>query len=315
MRDVMDFRLLPQLRGIPQIFPYQGSKRYLSNAIIPLIPVGTKTLIEPFCGSAAVSVAARYAGKVHKSIIADSNIPLIDLWNAIIANPVGLSDEYEQMWNDQLPDPKAYFLKVRDSFNNEPSAPCLLYLLNRIVKGAVRYSSDGRFNQSADNRRLGARPAVVSERLCRVSKVMIGTETIAGDYMEAVRRATPEDVIYMDPPYQGTSNNADHRYVANLSKERYEEDLAWMNERGLSYLVSYDRADFSDKYGLPLADSLNLTHLHLRAGRSAQATLLGRKEQTVESLYLSAALVDRLGGKTVISKLLNPDAHQQGALL
>ena len=39
---------------------------------------------------------------------------------------------------------------------------------------------------------------------------------------------------------------------------------------------------------------LHLTLMELEAGRSSQATLLGRDEQTVESLYLSPALAEEL---------------------
>ncbi len=37
-----------------------------------------------------------------------------------------------------------------------------------------------------------------------------------------------------------------------------------------------------------------LRHLHIHAGRSSQSTLLGRDCETLESLYLSPALVERL---------------------
>ena len=40
---------------------------------------------------------------------------------------------------------------------------------------------------------------------------------------------------------------------------------------------------------------LDLHCIELNAGRSSQATLLGRKDHTYESLYLSPALVSQLG--------------------
>jgi DNA adenine methylase len=39
---------------------------------------------------------------------------------------------------------------------------------------------------------------------------------------------------------------------------------------------------------------LRLHHVELHAGRSSQATLLGRAEITIESLYLSPALAESL---------------------
>lgn len=301
------FRKLDKLKGIPQPFPYQGSKRLLASAIVPLIPNNTKRIIEPFCGSAAISIAALYLNKVERAIISDSNKPLIDLWKNIINNPDSLAKQYESLWFNQLDDSKAYFKKVRSEFNEEFKPAQLLYLLNRIVKGSIRYGKDGKFNQSSDNRRLGAKPNVVRSRIIRVHEIMDEATAIACDYKQAVFNANVDDFIYMDPPYQGTSNNADHRYSANLKREDYEPVLREMNRRGLSYIVSYDVVDDKLSYGKALSDDLNLIHLHLVSGVSAQATLLGRNKRTIESLYLSPALVNRLGGVSNITRLLNDE--------
>ena len=312
--DPIPFCTLEELRGVPHPFPYQGSKRYLANAIIPLIPEGVSRLIEPFCGSAAVSIASRYTHRVSRIVLADINAPLVELWNSIIDAPDALVEEYGRMWEEQLSDPRDYFMHVRARFNEEPNPSGLLYLMNRIVKGSIRYGKDGRFNQSADNRRLGARPQVVSARIHGVSNLMQGTQVFAKDYAEIVADAKTDDLVYMDPPYQGTSNNADRRYAAGLQREDYEMVLDEMNHRKLSYMVSYDVVDAQDTYGKRLSDDLGLTHLHLCAGTSTQATLLGKKKKTVESLYLSPALVDRLGGGERIPSLLNPHAEQQEEL-
>lgn len=305
MEHVVSFRRLDMLKGTPQPFPYQGSKRYLANAIVPLIPDGVNRIIEPFCGSAAVSIAARQTGKAQSAVIADINAPLIDLWNEILKEPDRLIAGYTYLWNEQLSNPREYFKEVRDSFNETHKPEELLYLLNRIVKGAVRYGKDGKFNQSADNRRLGAKPETVRQRILQVSKLMTGTVAIADHFASVVEMADPDDVIYMDPPYQGTSNNPDHRYAANLRRADFEPILHGMNERGLSYMVSYDVVDSARTYGEPLSKGLALTHIHLVAGVSAQSVLLGDRKQTLESLYLSPALVDRIGGSERIETLLN----------
>lgn len=131
MPDLITFHKLDALRGIPHPFPYQGSKRYLANAIVPLIPNDTRRFIEPFCGSAAVSIAAKYTKKVDEVILADINGPLIDLWKTIIDDPERLVKQYEKMWNEQLDSPKEYFNSIRSDFNNDSDPAKLLYLLNR----------------------------------------------------------------------------------------------------------------------------------------------------------------------------------------
>ncbi|WP_432114391.1 DNA adenine methylase [Streptomyces sp. S1] len=287
---------MPALANVPHPFPYQGSKRALAHAVIRFLPSDTATLVEPFAGSAAISIASKHAHMATQAVMNDVNEPLMAMWQRIIDDPTGLADEYEAMWNKSLEDPKTFFLAKRAEFNETFDPAILLYLLNRIVKGAVRYGKNGAFNQSADNRRLGAKPATVRDRLTRTSKVMQGTTIHAGSYESLLIQANKADVVYMDPPYQGVTNVADHRYMAGLARDDFERALRKANANDVSYIVSYDVVRPDNKYGEALSADLGLTHLHLLAGRSAQSTLSGGNDVTVESLYLSPALVQRLGG-------------------
>lgn len=287
---------LDSLADAPHPFPYQGSKRALAHAILPLLPSDLDTLVEPFAGSAAISIASRYAGVAGRTLINDVNEPLMAMWEQIIASPEALADRYESLWDSSQEDPKAFFLATRKEFNESFDPALLLYLLNRIVKGAVRYSKTGQFNQSADNRRLGAKPSTVRTRLARTSAAMSGTDVQSGSFEPLLIEAGPKDVVYLDPPYQGVTNVADHRYMSGLVRNDFERALRKANDNGVSYIVSYDVVREDNKYGQRLDDELGLLHLHVVAGRSAQSTLSGGTDVTVESLYLSPALVGRLGG-------------------
>ena len=71
--------------------------------------------------------------------------------------------------------------------------------------------------------------------------------------------------------------------------------LDGLNSRGLRYAISYDGRTGEKTYGEPLPRYLNLSLIELEAGRSTQATLLGRSDETVESLYLSPSLLAEIG--------------------
>ena len=202
------------------------------------------------------------------------------------------------MWHEQHLDRKHYFLRVRDEFNMSHEPHHLLYLLARIVKGSVRYSSKGLFNQSPDNRRAGMKPETMRKHIFGVSNLLAGrTYLSALDCRETVIEATSEDVVYMDPPYQGISFSRDHRYFRGLSYDEFVDVLALMNVRGISFIVSYDGRTGDKHHGRPLPCDLNLRHLEVHAGKSSQATLLGKTQDTIESLYLSPSLVKRLDSK------------------
>lgn len=177
-----------------------------------------------------------------------------------------------------------------------------MYLLARIVKGSVRYNSEGDFNQSADNRRAGMRPSTMRKNILGVSQLLAQkTKIKAKDYREIVETANTKDLIYMDPPYQGTSFTRDHRYYDGVSFDDLVSVLSALNDKGISYIVSYDGITGEKAHGKLLPKSLSLKHLDIYAGRSSQATLLGNSEETIESLYLSPALIKRLEAGKLMS--------------
>jgi len=102
------------------------------------------------------------------------------------------------------------------------------------------------------------------------------------------------------------SGTRDRRYVQGLDIERFIAELEAANLRKVSYIVSFDGRCGDRSYGPGLPERLGLHHLELDAGRSAQATLSGRAEQTFESLYLSPALLARLGPPALLARLGPP---------
>ena len=90
------------MRKMPQPIPYQGSKRIIAQQMLHHFPQQIDTLIEPFAGSAAVSVAAAYHGKAKRFLLNDLNEPLMELLENIINNPYETSDAYIKLWEAQL---------------------------------------------------------------------------------------------------------------------------------------------------------------------------------------------------------------------
>jgi len=98
----------------------------------------------------------------------------------------------------------------------------------------------------------------------------------------------------MDPPYQGVCGERDPRYLKGVLFDEFVEVLEALNFRDIKYLVSYDGRTGERVHERKLPERLRLHLIELEAGRSSQATLLGRAEVTVESLYLSPALAESL---------------------
>ena len=281
---------------IPHPIPYQGSKRWLAHTICQCLPRNVPTFYEPFAGSAAVTLAAAAGGLAGRFALSDIHPPLMSLWNAIVNAPEELAAEYECLWTAQTGRGRDYYDEVRSQFNRGKEPAPFLYLLARCVKAAIRYNTKGEFNNSPDNRRLGAKPRTMRWHIHESSRLLrVVTDISCRDFRDATAPATADDVIFMDPPYQGVSRERDARYVSGLGYADFCDALAEMNRRGLSYIVSYDGRTGERRYGEPLPKELELLHFEVAAGRSTQETLLGRDSTTYESVYLSQALIARIG--------------------
>lgn len=277
----------------PHPIPYQGSKRRLAARVLAHVPRDVDTLWEPCCGSAAITLAAARDQRARRFVLGDSLAPLCALWQLILDEPAALAAEYQRLWFAQREAPRAWYDRVRDAFNADHDPAKLLFLLARCVKSAVRFNAAGAFNQSPDRRRRGTRPERMRAQLLGASALLAGrAEVRAGDYAAALEHATARDLVYLDPPWQGTSGARDRRYHQQHERERFVADLERLIARGVRVIVSYDGRSGERGYGEPLPAHLGLSQVELHAGRSAQATLLGRERDTVESLYLSRSLVD-----------------------
>lgn len=225
----------------------------------------------------------------------DVKQPLIALWNEIIKNPEEISAQYESLWSEQQGNERKYYDIVRDNFNKTKRPDYLLYLLARCVKASVRYNANGDFNQSPDNRRLGRNPQQMKDDIFAVSNLLRDKTTLTSvDYKEVLKDATANDLVYMDPPYQGVCATGAPRYFSGIDFDEFMQELENLNGKNVPFILSYDGRTGEKSYGKNLPDELGLYRLELEAGRSTQATLLGRDDVTFESVYLSNNLIQKL---------------------
>jgi DNA adenine methylase len=275
----------------PHLVQYQGSKRNLAKEILKFISTPPTRLLEPFAGTAAISIAASFYGLASSLVINDINPCLSKLLELAIQEPEYVAEEYQSIWEKQEGNSVDHYFEVRNTFNLTQDPVAFLYLLARCVKGAVRYNSSGQFNQSPDKRRRGTNPKTMKNNIHAISYWMKGKCTFwASDYKAILDEAKSGDLVYLDPPYQGVCSKRDSRYLGGVNFEEFVGELDKLNSKNINFIVSYDGKCGSKQYGNYLPRDLNLEHILLDAGRSAQATLLGKSEKTYESMYISQGL-------------------------
>ena len=278
--------------SLPHPIQYQGSKRNLASDILSFLPSRVERFVEPFTGTAAVSIAVISSHISQNFWLNDLNKPLIDLLELIIERPDEIANAYTEIWNGQHSNSVSHYFEIREKFNKTADPKLFLYLLARCVKGAVRYNSKGSFNQSPDKRRMGTQPDKMRKNIEGVSVFLRGKCKFTSlDYREVLADTKNSDFVYMDPPYQGVCGNRDSRYFSGINYDDFVLAIEQLNRRKIAFAISYDGKRGNKTFGIPLPDELGLKRIELEVGRSSQATLLGREEITIESLYLSPNLL------------------------
>lgn len=286
----------PMRYPVPHPIPYQGSKRRLAPAILSFIPKARfKRMIEPFAGSSAITLAAAQANLCENFIISDALRPLAALWTEVLERPEPLTRSYREIWESQFAGHLIdRYNDIRAEFNRTHNPAMLLFLLARCVKNAVRFNPSGQFNQSADKRRTGTHPGTMAAEITRAHELLKGRCAVLGeDFRAVLAHAQSDDIAYLDPPYQGTSEGRDSRYFQGVTRQAIIALLEQLNDKGVQFVLSYDGHCGNRVYGEPLPASLNAQRVLLNVGRSSQATLNGESAETVESVYLSAGLAMR----------------------
>lgn len=279
------------MKRLPHPIPYQGSKRRLAATISNYFPSDVNVLFEPFAGSAAMTIYAAYYKLAKRFVVSDTLETIVQLLSLIVEHPLPTASSYSDIWHGQKPDDTLYFNQVRERYNDQRDPVDLLYLICRCVKNSVRFNANGNFTQSVDKRRLGMNPSKMTVAIEGVSHLLHGKiEFRVGDWKDTTKDVSPNDFVYLDPPYLGTSIGRDKRYHRQLTQESIIEGIESYIKRDIRFALSYDGRTGDREYGPPLPDHLDLTHLLLNAGRSSQSTLSGRNENTIESLYLSNGL-------------------------
>lgn len=282
-----------EMTNLPHPIQYQGSKRNLAPDILKFLPDRVENLVEPFAGTAAVSIAAASKSIFQRFWLNDLNQPLIELLELIIEKPNEIADDYTEIWNEQHYDSINHYFQVRNKFNETNDPTLFLYLLTRCVKGSVRYNSAGLFNQSPDKRRKGTRPEKMRKNIEGVSQLLKGKCKFTYlDYREVLAEVKNNDFVYLDPPYQGVCENRDSRYLAGINFDDFVLAIEEMMRKKVAFAISYDGKRGNKIFGNELPAELGLKKIEIEVGRSSQATLLGREEITIESLYLSPNLLD-----------------------
>ena len=181
------------------ILKWAGNKTAIMPELKKHLPAGQR-LVEPFAGSCAVMMATDYP----HYLVADINPDLINLYLMIQKDHKAVIQIAKELFKDFNSD--VHYYRVRQHFNysisNEVEKAAYFIFLNRhCYRGLCRYNLSGVFNVPYGNYKTPYFPE--SEIIAFAEKAQRAT-FICASYEESLEMLQAGDVVYCDPPYDGT---------------------------------------------------------------------------------------------------------------
>lgn len=185
------------------ILKWAGNKTAIMPELLERLPAGALRLVEPFAGSCAVMMSTDYPAY----LVADINPDLINLYQMIKADAELFIYLAKKAYRECQGEVNYY--EFRRLFNSScmdmmDKAVFFLYLNRHGYRGVCRYNRKGEFNVPYGNYKKPYFPE--SEIRAFAEKAKRAT-FICASYEETLSMLQAGDVIYCDPPYDGTFTN------------------------------------------------------------------------------------------------------------
>ncbi|MCV2511835.1 DNA adenine methylase [Leclercia pneumoniae] len=182
------------------ILKWAGNKTAIMPELIKHLPAGPR-LVEPFAGSCAVMMATDYP----HYLVADINPDLISLYS-VIKNESELLITIAKGLFDKNNTAEDYY-GIRKEFNCDRHWPAewraamFLYLNRHCYRGLCRYNLSGHFNVPYGNYK---NPYFPENEIRAFAEKAQRATFICASYDETLAMLQAGDVVYCDPPYDGT---------------------------------------------------------------------------------------------------------------
>lgn len=209
---------------------WPGGKRRIVPFLLGYLQFPIKRLVEPFCGSCALSLAV--ADRAESFWLNDINKDLIDLLDQIKCDPQAVIMRSRPYFVPENNKASVYY-RLRDEFNRAQDpltrAALFIYLNRHGYNGLCRYNTDGDFNVPFGRY---VAPYFPEKEILAAAAVLARAKITNLDFEEVMEACGPDDVIYCDPPYVPLSPTASFTsYAAGGFELADQERLARAAQR------------------------------------------------------------------------------------
>lgn len=227
---------------------WPGNKYRVLKHLHEVLPAGER-LIEPFAGSAAVSISTDYP----QYLLAEINHDLINLYQTLQSEGEKFIKYCRRYFCAENNEEKQYY-QIREKFNQTKNSrqrsAMFIYLNKHGYNGLCRYNSSGLFNVPFGRYDKVTFP---EKEMQHFYQKTLQAEFMHADYLTTMSKARPGDVVYCDPPYVPLSDTA---YFTRYAQQDFDLDMQielakqakQLASKGIPVIISNHDTDFTREH-------------------------------------------------------------------
>lgn len=182
------------------ILKWAGNKTAIMSELKKHLPAGPR-LVEPFAGSCAVMMETDYPSY----LVADINPDLINLYKKVAADCEAFISRARALFEEANREVAYYNIRQKFNYSTEITdfmkAVYFLYLNRHGYRGLCRYNKSGYFNIPYGNYK---NPYFPEKEIRAFAEKAQRATFICASFDETLAMLKAGDVVYCDPPYDGT---------------------------------------------------------------------------------------------------------------
>ena len=194
--------------------------------------------IEPFFGSGVVGFNIR----PKTALFSDSNPHLIRFYSDLqrqIIDPVSVKKYLENEGPLLEKTEGEHYYVIRERFNREPTSLDFLFLNRSCFNGMIRFNAKGGFNVPFCRKPTRFAQAYITKivnQVKHIQEMILHNQYsfVCQSFEKSINSASPNDLIYCDPPYIG--RHVDYFDSWNESQEKLLHDL--LTNSGSKFMLS-----------------------------------------------------------------------------
>ncbi|TAL70559.1 MAG: Dam family site-specific DNA-(adenine-N6)-methyltransferase [Bacteroidetes bacterium] len=194
--------------------------------------------IEPFMGSGVVGFNVR----PHKAIFADTNIHLINFYNAVKTGEItpAIARYFLELEGMKLAKSgQKYFNEVRERFNMDFKSLDFLFLNRSCFNGMIRFNRYGKFNVPFGHKPNRFSKAYITKIVNQIDYIsqavkILDWQFVCRDFRETLNELNKNDFVYCDPPYLGRHVD----YFDSWNEEDEKDLFNLLDNSNCKYILS-----------------------------------------------------------------------------